>query len=242
MNRPKHSRDNDDDEWGKPWDGSAMDHNAKHSFSGNTYLNSYQLGKRIDAFYAPTLSGPKTTIVLGLYAKPTPTLPTQLDNQDHIPGGKTNSSFSIVPRLYFPAKKDDLDAFGWESRAKRDAAATWIEGNFNKVQSENMLTACLAGTDESGMSKLLSGKINGFLQSLGSVIRDPTLVPSCVGRPVPTFSPKTSQRPILRLAAVTINGINYKLALREAVNTQTPTEWHEGQLYSKEELDSVLVS
>jgi hypothetical protein len=241
MNDSNTSLMDDDPEWGKAWPGSAMHYNATHPFPANSYLNSYELGERKDAFYVPTQTGPKTTIILALYIKKPQSIPTQRNNQEHIPGKGKNSTVEIVPRLFFPAKEGEKDIYGWGSRTKRDAAATWIEGNFKKVQSENLLTGCIAGNTAAGITKLLDGKIHGFIQSLGSVLRDTAFAPSCVGTPPPTFWTENGRQPISSLAAVTVDGIAYKLALREAVSTQKPLEWYDGQLYTKEKIDSVLV-
>jgi len=239
MNRFNNSLMDDDPDWGEPWRGSAMDYNATHPFSSNSYLNSYETGERKDAFYVPTQKGPKTTIILGLYIKK-PQL-TQLDDQEHILGENKNSTVEIVPRLFFPAEEGEKDFYAWKSRTKRDAAATWIEGNLNKVQSQNLLTGCMAGNTAAGITKLLDGKIDSFLRSLGSVLRDTAFAPSCVGTPPPTFWTENGHQPISSLAAVMVDGINFKLALREAVSTQKPSEWYDGQFYSKEKIDSVLV-
>ena len=114
----------DNPEWCEPWLGSAMDYNATHPFSSNSYLNSHETGERKDAFYVPTQTGPKTTIILALYVKKPQSIPTQLDAQEHIPGKGKNSTVEIVPRLFFPAEEGDKDFHGWKSRTKRDAAAT----------------------------------------------------------------------------------------------------------------------
>lgn len=218
-----------------------MEYNARHPFTSSPeafltsspevlgYLNAHKLGKRQDAFYVPTQKGLNSTIVLALYTEKQ----TQLDDHENVPSGKQNSTVMIVPRLLFPAEEDNLDAYGWKSRAKRDLAATWIEDSLDKLQSEKLLTACTAGSTTAGITQLLKGEIRGLRLSLGSILRDTSLAPSCVGSPAPFFTPECNTLAISRFSAVTVDGIDFKLALRDAVNTQTPTEWQDGQLYSR---------
>jgi len=238
MNSSNDLDDVDDADWARSWD-SPMDHNATHRF-GNTYLKCSKLGERRDAFYVSVPKTPKT-IIMALHIDKSQAGPTPLDGQETIPGGKQSSTVYIVPRLLFPAEEDDRDAYGWGSRTKRDLAATWIEGSLDKLQSENFLTACTAGTSAAGIGKLLKGEIRGFKLSLGSGLRDTAFAPSCSGSPASTFIPDPNTLAISKLAAVTVDGNDFKLALREAANTQTLTEWHDGQLYSTQDLKSLLV-
>jgi hypothetical protein len=223
---------------------AAMHHNATDSFPSNSpksagYLDIYDLGKRVDAFYRPPTHGPPTTIILALRLDISQSIQTPKDDQEHTADRTPSITMKIVPRLFFPAEENDLDKYGWASRRKRDKAATWIEGTLAKLQSENRLTASIAGASEEGIAQFLKGKVRGLLLSLGSLIRDPTFATSCVGTPIPTFKPDHGGRSISRLAAVTIDGRDFKLALRNACDTQSPASWIDGQLYRN--FDSVVV-
>jgi hypothetical protein len=230
-----------------PWEGSAMHSSPTHPIPASLgYLS--RSGVRKDAFYLPTDIGPKTTITLALCLENPQPSQTPSNNQGHTTHRKprsesrrkSNSTIKIVPRLFFPAEKGNLDAYGWGSRNRRNAAATWIEGNLDKLQSENLLTTCAAST-VGGTTKLLEGTIRGFKLSLGTILRDPKFAPSSVGVPVPTFVPRHSKIPISRLSAVPVDGVDYKLSLRTAYNTHSQTDWEDGRLYSEEELETVLV-
>jgi hypothetical protein len=199
--------DVDDVRWRESWPESAMEYNATHQFA-NTYLKCYETGERRDAFYIPSLRGPKTAIILALHVEEPQCSPSQLEDPENVPGGNQNSTVRMVPRLFFPAQEDDLNAYGWESRDKRDLAATWIQGSFDKLQTEKLLTACAAGLSDAGIDELLKGDLQRFKLSLGTVLRRPALAPSSVGRPVPEFTPEASATSLSRLAVVTVDGID----------------------------------
>jgi hypothetical protein len=137
----------------------------------------------------------------------------------------------IVPRLMFPARLEDLDAFGWADIGRRNEAAERIDTQLGILYSQGTLSGCVAAANFRTYRRLLNGDGNTFRRQLGTYLRKENAVPtSDVQSSAPT-GPATLTSKVPESLTVKVGSDIITLNVWEAAKGTDSRDWKEDEYY-----------
>ena len=189
---------------------------------------------RVDAFYLVPPARRGDTVYLTYQARPT-LQPTETQRDGNFGQSQIPTSM-VVPRLMFPARADNQNAFLWAGIERRDEAARCIDTMLGSLYSKGTLPACVAGAGFRTHKRLMDGDGNGLRLQLGSLLRNdkserpsddlsnPATGPTTNGLSIPSSKHPES-------VTFEVGRDTFFLGIREAAHDTDASEWKRDQIY-----------
>jgi hypothetical protein len=185
--------------------------------------------RRMDAFYELAQGSKSNAVTLTFHtmAKPQP-----IRTQGSLgPEQLEVHTAMIVPRLMFPARSGDLDAFGWADIGRRNEAAERIDTQLGILYSEGTLSGCVAASNFRTYRRLLNGDGNTFRRQLGTYLRKENAVPTSDVRSSAPTGPATLTSKVPESLTVKVGSDIITLNIWEAAKGTDSRDWKEDEYY-----------